>query len=58
MLKQQAKSLLAATMPDGTVISTRYATSAFEPALSFSPSKKWQTAEAQERPDSISIDGP
>jgi uncharacterized protein YjbI with pentapeptide repeats len=58
MLKQQAKSLRVATMPDGTVFSDRYATSEFEPALSFSLSEEWQSAAAQERPDRISISGP
>jgi Pentapeptide repeats (8 copies) len=54
-LKQQAQSLRVAIMPDGTVFSDRYATSEFEPALSFSLSEEWEIGEARERPDSIVI---
>jgi uncharacterized protein YjbI with pentapeptide repeats len=42
MLEQQAKSLRSATMPDGTVLSERYATREFEPALSLKLGHGWQ----------------
>jgi uncharacterized protein YjbI with pentapeptide repeats len=60
MREQQAKSLRGATMPDGTVLSERYATREFEPALSLKLGHGWQLEESgvQERPDMLFIGGP
>jgi hypothetical protein len=60
MLEQQAKSLRSATMPDGTVLSERYATREFEPALSLKLGHGWQLEESgvQETPDILFIGGP
>jgi uncharacterized protein YjbI with pentapeptide repeats len=60
MLEQQAKSLRSATMPDGTVLSERYATREFEPALSLELGHGWQLEESgvQETPDILFIGGP
>jgi len=56
MLKQQAKSLYGAAMPDGTVL---YATSEFDPALSFTHSDGWQTFAGSETPAAaLFSDGP
>jgi uncharacterized protein YjbI with pentapeptide repeats len=56
-LKQQAKSLNRAQMPDGTVL---YATSEFDPALSFTfdVDNGWQTSAGSDTPAALSIDGP
>jgi len=60
MLKRQAKSIRGATMPDGTVFSDRYATSEFEPAVSFEwVSAGWDfAAELPVSSDFLFIEGP
>jgi uncharacterized protein YjbI with pentapeptide repeats len=47
-LKQQAKSLRGTTMPDGTIL---YATSEFDPALSFTLGHGWQDTAGPIVPD-------
>jgi hypothetical protein len=58
MLKQQAKSLRGAVMPDGIILPFRAATHVFEPPLSFILSDPWYWGPGADTTAELFIEGP